>query len=128
MGGLMRAIIDSDVLIDYLQGVDRARREIDRYSEREISIISWMEILAGAHSSEEEAECQIFLSSCTVHPLSADIAKEAVIIRKKFRVRLPDAVVWATARTEGCLLVTRNTKDFPRTEPGVRVPYKMVTI
>jgi predicted nucleic acid-binding protein len=35
----MRAIIDSDVLIDYLQGLDPARRELDRYAQREISII-----------------------------------------------------------------------------------------
>ena len=34
----MRAIIDSDVLIDYLQGLDKAKREIERYSQREISI------------------------------------------------------------------------------------------
>lgn len=35
----------------------------------------------------------------------------------------PDSIVWATARCEGCLLVTRNSKDFPPTEPGVRIPY-----
>jgi predicted nucleic acid-binding protein len=124
----MRAIIDSDVLIDYLQGLDRARNELEKYSKREISVISWMEIMAGAHSPEQEVQCQDFLSSCTVHPLSAEVAKEAVTIRKKFRVRLPDAIVWATARCEGCLLVTRNTKDFPRTEPGIRIPYKVYTI
>jgi len=38
----MRAIIDSDVLIDYLQGIEKAKRELDRYAKREISIISWM--------------------------------------------------------------------------------------
>jgi hypothetical protein len=29
----MRAIIDSDILIDYLQGLNKANREIERYSE-----------------------------------------------------------------------------------------------
>jgi hypothetical protein len=46
-------------------------------------------------------------------------------IRKKFRIRLPDAIVWATARTNGCLLVTRNARDFPAKEPGVRIPYSV---
>ncbi len=119
----MRAIIDSDVLIDYLQGSDKAKREIERYSQREISIISWMEIMIGAETPEEENACKEFLASFTIHPLSVEIASEAVQVRKKFRVRLPDAIVWATARTNSCLLVTRNAKDFKPTEPGVRIPY-----
>src|SRR5271169_1615352 len=102
----MRAIIDSDVLIDYLQGLDKARKEIERYSKREISIVSWMEILSGADTPEDEAACRDFLSGFTIHHLSVEIASEAVRIRRTFRIRLPDAVVWATARSEGCLLVT----------------------
>ncbi len=50
----MRAIIDSDVLIDYLQGLNEAKLELDRYPKREMSIVSWMEIMAGADSPEEE--------------------------------------------------------------------------
>lgn len=121
----MRAIIDSDVLIDYLQGLEKAKQELELYSKREISIISWMEIMACADSPEDEKACREFLTSFTVHQLSVEIASEAVKIRRKFRARLPDAIVWATARSEGCLLVTRNSKDFPSSEPGVRIPYEV---
>ena len=121
----MRAVIDSDVLIDYLQGLDNAKVEIDRYTKREISIISWMEIMAGADTPDEEKECRAFLSTFTSHQLSVEIAGEAVRLRKRFRVRLPDAIVWATARVNDCLLVTRNTKDFSVDEPGVRAPYRV---
>jgi predicted nucleic acid-binding protein len=121
----MRAIIDSDVLIDYLQGLDKAKRELDRYSKREMSIISWMEVLTGADTAEEEKDSREFLSTFTIHHLSVEIASEAVEIRKRFRIRLPDAIVWATARINGCLLVTRNTKDFPTKEPEVRIPYSV---
>ena len=121
----MRAVIDGDVLIDYLQGIEKAKAEIDRYARREISIISWMEIMAGADSPEEEKECRAFLTTFTIHQLSVEVAGEAVRLRKKFRVRLPDALVWATARVHGCLLVTRNTKDIPMDEPGVRFPYSV---
>jgi predicted nucleic acid-binding protein len=121
----MRAIIDSDVLIDYLQGLEKAKMEIDQYPKREISIISWMEIMAGADTPEEETDCRTFLSTFTIHQLSVEIAGEAVRLRKKFRIRLPDAIVWATARVNDCLLVTRNTKDFSIAEPGVRVPYSV---
>lgn len=121
----MRAIIDSDVLIDYLQGVERAKLELGRYRQREISIISWMEIMTGADSPEEEAACREFLSTLVVHPLTDQVAAEAVQIRKRHRMRLPDAIVWATARTLDCLLVTRNGKDFPPSEPGIRNPYTL---
>ena len=121
----MRAIIDRDVLIDYLQGLNKAKSELDRYARREMSIVSWMEIMAGADSPEEEKACQGFLNSFTSHPLSLEVASEAVKIRKKFRIRLPDAIVWATARSQGCLLVTRNTKAFPASEPGIRIPYEV---
>ena len=119
----MKAVFDSDVLIDYLQGLATARDELARYTKKEISIISWMEILAGADTLEEETACRAFLEGFTVRPLTMEVAEEAVQIRKLSRIRLPDAIVWATARTEGCLLVTRNTKDFPKGDPGVRVPY-----
>jgi predicted nucleic acid-binding protein len=121
----MRAIIDSDVLIDYLQGLDQARRELDRYAQREISIISWMEVMTGADTPEEEKGCREFLAAFTIHPLSVEVAAAAVLIRKQFRVRLPDAIVWATARANSCLLVTRNSKDFSPKEPGVRIPYSV---
>ena len=121
----MRAIIDSDVLIDYLQGLEKAKRELDRYTKREMSIISWMEVMTGADTPEEEKDSREFLSTFTIHHLSVEIASEAVEIRKKFRIRLPDAIVWATARTNGCLLVTRNAKHFSKKEPGVRIPYSV---
>ena len=121
----MRAIIDSDVLVDYLQGLEKAKRELDRYSQREMSIICWMEVMTGADTPEEEKDSREFLSTFTIHHLSVEIASEAVEIRKKFRIRLPDAIVWATARTNGCLLVTRNSKDFSIREPGVRIPYSV---
>jgi hypothetical protein len=52
------------------------------------------------------------------------VADEAARIRKEHKVGLPDAIVWATARVEGSLLVTRNSKDFPQKDPGIRIPYK----
>ena len=84
-----------------------------------------MEVMAGADTPEEEKGCREFLATFTIHPLSVEVAAAAVLIRKQFRVRLPDAIVWATARANSCLLVTRNSKDFSPKEPGVRIPYSV---
>jgi predicted nucleic acid-binding protein len=119
----MKAVIDSDILIDYLQGVEAAKRELANYRKREISIISWMEVMAGAETKQEEEYCSAFLNTFTIHAVDREIATEAVELRKRHRLKLPDAIIWATARSLGCILVTRNTKDFRPSVPGVRIPY-----
>jgi predicted nucleic acid-binding protein len=82
-----------------------------------------MEVLAGARSVEEEDVIGMFLRDFRLVDITRPVAGKAVEIRRARRLRLPDAVIWATAQTESALLVTRNIKDFPKDDPGVRVPY-----
>jgi predicted nucleic acid-binding protein len=119
----MKALFDTNILIDYLNGVPASKREVERHRDRLISIITWMEVLAGAHDDEEQDVIEMFLRDFQVVELTRGVAHEAVALRKRRRIRLPDAVIWASARVESALLVTRNTRDFPRDDPGVRVPY-----
>lgn len=121
----MKALFDTNILIDYLNGVEPAREEIARARERFISIVTWMEVLAGARTDDEEDVVELFLRDFTVVDLTRRIAREAVGIRRARRVRLPDAIVWASARSQTAVLVTRNTRDFPPGESGVRVPYEL---
>jgi hypothetical protein len=50
----LNALIGSDVLFDFLDGYAPAAREIGRYRECCISIISWMEVMAGARTRVDE--------------------------------------------------------------------------
>jgi predicted nucleic acid-binding protein len=119
----MTALFDTNILIDYLNGRVEAQAELARHRRRAISVVTWMEVLAGARNQAEEDVIEMFLRDFTLIELSRRIAREAVALRRERKVRLPDAIIWATARHESALLVTRNTKDFARDEPGVRVPY-----
>lgn len=119
----MKALFDTNILIDYLNGIEAAQQEIERYAHIAISIITWIEVMVGA-KPEEEAIILAFLSRFEVLPLSPAIAERAVHIRRTTRIRLPDAIIRASAESEHALLVSRNTKDFPEDEPWVRVPYK----
>ena len=120
----MKALIDSDVLLDFLDGFAPAGEELARYRERCVSIISWMELMVGTKTSAEEETRRKFLSHFLVLPLTAAVAEETVILRRKHRLKLPDAIIWATATTENCLLVSRNRKHFPASQVGVRFPYR----
>jgi predicted nucleic acid-binding protein len=120
----LNALIDSDVLLDFLDGHAAAAAEIGRYRECSISIISWMEIMAGARNTVDQDLRRGFLAHFRVVPLTTPIAEEAVTLRRQHRIKLPDPIIWATAITENCLLVSRNTKDFPSNQPGIRFPYQ----
>lgn len=121
---MVKALFDTNILIDYLNGISAAKKELARYEYRAISTITWMEVLVGT-SDQDEAAIRAWLGSFDVIAVDDAVANQAVTIRKTRRVRLPDAIVWATAQVHSLLLVSRNTKDFPADEPGVRVPYKV---
>jgi predicted nucleic acid-binding protein len=123
----VKLLFDTNILIDYLNGVEAAMVEVERSRERCISIISWMELLAGAKDDAEEDVIDMFLREFRVVDLTRRIARDAMEIRRAHRIRLPDAMIWASAKAESALLVTRNTKDFPEGEIGIRVPYELTT-
>jgi hypothetical protein len=121
---MVKALFDTNILIDFLNGVADAREEIDRYEDGAISVVTWMEVMVGASPANEGAT-RAFLAAFEIVPLDDAVAELAVKLRKAHGVRPPDAIVWASARGGGRLLVTRNVRDFPPGEPGVREPYRL---
>lgn len=57
----VKALFDTNILIDYLKGIDAARDEVARYRERLVSIVTWVELLAGSRSEAEEDVIEMFL-------------------------------------------------------------------
>jgi len=119
----MKVVLDTNILIDYLNGVAKARKEIEKYDHPIVSIITWMEILIGAKNTEEQLLLENFLSRFSIVGLNEEVAQKAIALRRKHRLKLPDAIIWATAEQQECLLVTRNTRDFDKSLPNIRVPY-----
>ncbi len=121
---MVKALFDTNILVDYLNAVPNARTELQRYPEKAISIISWMEVMVGT-SRDLEAATRSFLRSFDILIVDEQTAERAVHLRRTHRIKLPDAVIWATAQVHAMLLVTRNTRDFPDGDPGIRAPYKL---
>lgn len=121
---MVAAHLDTNILIDQLLGVAAAKEEIARYDAPAISLLTWIAVLVGAERSEEPG-IRAFLEDFDTVGIDRDIAEEAAALRRSHRLKLPDAIIWASARSSGRLLVTRNTKDFPAGDPGVRVPYNL---
>jgi len=118
----VKAVFDTNILVDYLQGVPAAATELALYQSPSISVFSWIEVMAGTNPQTEPA-ARTFLQTFTLLEIDSKIAERAVIVRKGKRIKLPDAIIQATAQVHQCLLVTRNTRDFDPRDPGIRVPY-----
>jgi predicted nucleic acid-binding protein len=62
-----------------------------------------MEVLVGAQ--DDDAQVRDFLEThFETIPLDLTVAERAVQLRRAFHMRLPDAVIWATAQTNNALL------------------------
>ena len=121
----MRGFCDTPILIDYLKGIAAARVEMESYEQVSISVITWIEVLVGAPSAEREAAWRAWLGTFNVVGLSDSVSDRTVAVRRARRLKLPDAIILATAEELGLPLVTRNTKDFAETDPRIRVPYRL---
>lgn len=118
------AVFDTNILIDFLNGIEPARAELARFDKAVISLITWIEVMVGARPGEEQ-RLRAFLDRFECVPLDAGIAEITVEVRRRYRLRLPDAMIWATARARDAVLITRNTRDFPADQPGLHVPYQL---
>ena len=119
-----KVLFDTNILIDHLSGVALASAELARYPDRAISLITWMEVMAGSNAGDE-ARIRAFLAAFRCLPITPEVAERTFLVRKQRKLKLPDAIILATAETADRILVTRNTRDFPQDDPGVRVPYRL---
>jgi predicted nucleic acid-binding protein len=118
-------VLDTVILVDALIGVEQAKRELMARRRHWISRITWTEILAGA-KPDDESDTEDFLRYFSIIEVSEEIGRRAALIRSQHdSIKLPDAIIWASAQTTGRILVTRNTHDFPARMPGIRVPYTL---
>jgi len=118
-------VFDTVILIDALRDVEAAKKELGRRGRKWISRITWIEVMAGAQG-DDAPTLEEFLHYFSVIELSEEIGRRAAEIRIQHRrIKLPDAIIWASAQTSGRILVTRNSRDFPAQTLGVRIPYSL---
>jgi len=78
-----------------------------------LSIITWIEFLGfPGFSDEMRQKARDFLNYATVLPLSPEVAERTILLRVKHSIKIPDAIIAATALTHHLTLITRNASDF----------------
>ena len=121
--GPLRPLFESNILILALN--QRPSTYLDALLSRgemlPISIITWMEVLVGSRVERDE-HTRAFLGRFSKIDISAAIAERAVRLRRTMHLKLPDAIIYATALETGRTLVTLNSRDFPPGTEAVFIP------
>ena len=111
-------LFDTDILIWYLRGKEKAARAIDRQKSRHISVVSYMELLQGARNRDETRAIKRCLADLAFQmlPLTENIGHRAAIYMEEYALRvdlcLADALIGATAVEHQQTLQTGNAKHF----------------
>ena len=122
-----RLLIDTDVLIEYLRGRDRAVEYLEGlHADLYVSVVSIAELFAGVRGEEEEASLKQFLLTFNVLPVTQKVAQLGGLYRREYRAShgtgIADALIAATAEDSGAGLVSFNRRHFPMVE--ITVPYE----
>jgi len=121
----IRCLITKPGVIDYMSaGKAKGAAELVFLAMTLIATWSSRRNEVGAPGDAEVAT-RSFLSTFDVVALDREIAERAVGLRRDHHIKLPDAIILATAQARAMLLVTRNSKDFAADDPGVRMPYRL---
>ena len=99
-------LVDTDIFIDHLRG---ARELVPGRHRLHYSVITRAELFAGTTASQQVAT---LLAPFREIPVDRALAERAGRIRRESGVRLPDALIAATAIERGLGLATRNRSDF----------------
>lgn len=119
-------LIDTNSAIDYLDNkLPEKANELFEGIDSKISVITRMELLAWPGASNEQTLIlNEFINASKVFALEEPVIVKAIELRKTFKIKLPDAIIAATAIVNNLTLITRNSKDFDKCE-GLEVvnPY-----
>lgn len=118
-------LLDSIILIDYFNQIDRAHSFLDENADRSVlSVVTAAEVLVGVEERGEPTVLQ-FLDRFPLLNVERTSALTAARLRREYGWHLPDAFQAALAQEHDLKLATRNTKDFdPGTHDFAVVPYQ----
>lgn len=103
-----RFVLDTNIILYFLGG-----RLADSFpaGDYAISVISELELLAyPSLASSEEQRIREFLADVPITDLTQSVKRHAVSLRKRFGLKLPDAIVAATALALEATLLTNDQR------------------
>jgi toxin FitB len=112
----MKFLFDSNIIIYYLNGILNLQgEELLReglMNSGAYSVISKIEVLGFQQSTKVDLQAKELFANLREIALNAEIAEQTIALRKLYKIKIPDAIIAATAMTQKLQLITRNSRDF----------------
>lgn len=118
----MKYIWDTNTAIYYLQKLFPEKAEVfidSLVAENTIAISAITEIELLCWKNATSADLTLiknFVNDCLLIELENSVKLQTIEIRKNYKLKLPDAIIAASALVYDLTLLTRNEKDFKRVE------------
>ncbi|MBE9077020.1 type II toxin-antitoxin system VapC family toxin [Romeria aff. gracilis LEGE 07310] len=116
----MELLFDTNIIIYHLNN------QLNEYGENLLrqglsgqsaySIISKIELLGFNQPDTADVQARRVLSGLIELPLTSEVAERTIMLRKRFKIKIPDAIIAATALEYSLRLITRNEVDFAKVE------------
>jgi predicted nucleic acid-binding protein len=119
----MNALIDTGLLLDYLNGEPRAAQAMEGCRHRSISVVTWLELMARCPDGLDEPTRGV-LRSFERLSVSESTADEALrLMTARPGLALPHALTWASARVNQLVFMTNEARWITPADVNVVVPY-----
>jgi predicted nucleic acid-binding protein len=106
-------LVDTNIFIYHLNG-ERTATDwlLSHRKEIAISFITKIEMLSYPFSKEEEALVLEFLRQFELIYISDEIVATTIQLRRRRKIKTPDAIIAATALVHDFCVCTKNLRDF----------------
>ncbi len=103
-------LIDSNPVIDFFNGkMTAGGKNFIAAIDPAISVITHIELLSNKNiPSHEWAQLLAFIQVAAIYALDSPVAEQTIILRQQYRIKIPDAIIAATALLYGFILISRN--------------------
>jgi predicted nucleic acid-binding protein len=115
-------LLDSNIIIDAVLNLIDIEKSIGKYKKVYISLITYIEVLGYNFKDENEKvlTTQILELFEIINP-DIEIAELTINYRKLKKIKVPDAIILATARKQNANLLTSNVIDFTNIDDKVKI-------
>jgi len=108
-------LIDTNVILDFLGGKlpTKSKEYVSNVIDSQINISAINKIELLGFSNVEQVIIDL-VSFAVIYHIDDEIINKTIELRKKYKIKLPDAVIAATAIVNEFALISHNFKDFQK--------------
>ena len=119
-----KAILDSNLLVYLSKEMIDRNKLYAKYDEFCVSVITYMEVYAFDFSNKNEKDSlDRTFANLEIIEINREIADQAILYRKNKskKIKLPDAIILASAKSASADLLTDDWDDFQNIDSTVNV-------